>query len=242
MPQCFIQECSPELEPFRESVLTKRAYCIFKREIEINNLQRFLYTSLFLLGFEGTSVSGGGICSSSTCKPLLGTSWSLVSATCGSEGGCGTELAEGVEGSRVEGMRRFSAIRLPCQWELVLMVTNKDEEDEEDGSEPEGSRWASRNPACMCDHLAWGSFWVEFKFAHLDIGCTWKKREWNNSHKYEAEWGMQYLPYLVYCYHCIPGNWGYCYPCTPCQGEATALKLRKQVRAHVKESQKISNR
>ena len=45
MPQRFIQESSPELEPFRESVLTKRAYYIFKREIEINDLQHFLYTS-----------------------------------------------------------------------------------------------------------------------------------------------------------------------------------------------------
>ena len=45
MPQRFIQECSPELEPFRESVLTKTAYCIFKRRIEINNLQHFLYTA-----------------------------------------------------------------------------------------------------------------------------------------------------------------------------------------------------
>ena len=69
------------------------------------------------------------------------------------------------------------------------MVTNKDDEDEEDGSEPEGSGWASRNPVHMHDHLAWGSFWVEFKFGHLDIGCTWKKREWNDSRNYETEQG-----------------------------------------------------
>lgn len=106
---------------------------------------------LFLLGFEAASLSGGGICSGPTCEPL-GTSWSSVSATCGSEGGCVTELEEGVaEASRVEGMRRLLAVKLP---HLELTVTNKEEEDEEDGCKPEGTGRATRNPLCMCDHLA----------------------------------------------------------------------------------------
>jgi len=114
---------------------------MFKRITEIN-LTAF-FVNLFLLGFEAVLVSGGG---SSPVSPLCRTSRSLVPVTCGSEGGCDTESKDGVEGSRVEVMRRFSAVKLPRQRELALTVTNKEEEDEEDGCEPEGTGRASRNP------------------------------------------------------------------------------------------------
>ena len=141
-------------------------------------------------------MSGGGICSTSTCEPL-GTSWSLVSVA--SEVGCRTELADGAEGLRVEGRRRLSAVRLPCQW----TVMNKDEEDKEHGEGSEGTGQASRNPVCMHDCLAWGSFWAEF--AHLDIRCTWKKGEWLMRQLAQV-WNRTgcNLPYLVYCYHSMP--------------------------------------
>jgi hypothetical protein len=61
---------------------------------------------------------------------------------------------DGAEGSRVEGMRRFSAVRLPRRRELALTVTNKDDEDEDVGGEPEGIGRASRNPVRMRDRLA----------------------------------------------------------------------------------------
>lgn len=90
----------------------------------------------FLLCFEAALLSGCGICSGPTCE-LLDTSRSSVSTTCRSEGGCVTELEEGVEeASRVEGMRWLLAVKLP---HLEPTVMNKEEEDEEDGCKPEGT-------------------------------------------------------------------------------------------------------
>jgi len=106
-----------------------------KQIIEIN-LTAF-FVNLFLLGFEVVSVSSAG---SSPASASFGTSSSLVPAALGSDVGCDTESEEGVEGSRLEGKRWFPAVKLPCQRELALTVTNREEDDEEDCCELEGTR------------------------------------------------------------------------------------------------------
>ena len=140
MPQNLIQEGFPELEPFRESVLSKSIYYLFKRIAEIN-LTAF-FVNLFLLGFSTVSVSGSGRCpASSSCRSPR----SLFSVSCGSEGDCNTESEDGVEDSRVDVMTRFSAVKLPRRRELALTVTNK-EEDEADCCESAGTGRTNRKP------------------------------------------------------------------------------------------------
>ena len=140
MSQNLIQEGFPELEPFRESVLSKSIYYLFKRIAEIN-LTAF-FVNLFLLGFSTVSVSGSGRCpASSSCRSPR----SLFSVSCGSEGDCNTESEDGVEDSRVDVMTRFSAVKLPRRRELALTVTNK-EEDEADRCESAGTGRTNRKP------------------------------------------------------------------------------------------------
>ena len=165
MPQHLIQEGSSELEPFRESVLRKSTYYIFNRITEID-LTAF-FVNLFLLGFDAVSVSGGG---SSPASPSCRTSRSLVPVTCGPEGGCDSESEEGAEGSRVGvTMRRFSAVKLPRRRELALTVTNREEEDEEDCVELEGTGRTGRNPGGRHCRLAFGGP-VGVEFSRFDIG------------------------------------------------------------------------
>ena len=171
MPQNLIQEGSPELEPFRELVLSK-FYYMLKRIAQIN-LTAF-FVNLFLLGFKAVPVSGGGPCPASTsCR----TSRSLVD----------TESEDSVEGSTVEVMRRFSAVKLPRRRELALTVTNKDEEDEADCCEPKGVGWTNRKPGRRRCRLTWGPFWLEFSCLDIRMYMVHEKdvngKEWNNSQR-----------------------------------------------------------
>ena len=104
------------------------------------------------------SVSWAGS-SSASASSAGGTSSSL---------GCDTESEDGVEDSIVEGKRRFPAVKLPRRRALALTVTNKEEDDEEDSCELEGTGRASRNPGGRRCRLARGPFCVEF--SRFDMG------------------------------------------------------------------------